>query len=83
LQPQIAVDIAFNGINKTSEGKEFPVTAFAFASPKVGDLNFKAAFDKLESLRTLRIHNLWDVVPKVPPIGYIDVGEELMIDVAK
>ncbi|OIT06037.1 PREDICTED: phospholipase A1-IIgamma-like [Nicotiana attenuata] len=78
-----AVDIAFNGINKTSEGKEFPVTAFAFASPKVGDLNFKAAFDKLESLRTLRIHNLWDVVPKVPPIGYIDVGEELMIDTTK
>ncbi|XP_016449748.2 phospholipase A1-IIgamma-like [Nicotiana tabacum] len=78
-----AVDIAFNGINKTSEGREFPVTAFAFASPKVGDLKFKAAFDKLKSVRTLRIHNLWDVVPKVPPIGYIDVGEELMIDTTK
>nr|XP_009757709.1 PREDICTED: phospholipase A1-IIgamma-like isoform X2 [Nicotiana sylvestris] len=78
-----AVDIAFNGVNKTSEGKEFQVTAFAFASPKVGDLKFKAAFDKLKSLRTLRIHNLWDVVPKVPPIGYIDVGEELMIDTTK
>ncbi|KAG5622431.1 hypothetical protein H5410_007649 [Solanum commersonii] len=44
-----AVDIAFNGINKTSEGKEFPVTAFPFASPKVGDLQFKAAFDKLKA----------------------------------
>jgi len=78
-----AVDIAFNGINKTSEGKEFPVTAFPFASPKVGDLQFKAAFDKLKSLRVLKIHNLLDIVPKYPPIGYFDVGKELMIDTAR
>ncbi|TMW87259.1 hypothetical protein EJD97_020203 [Solanum chilense] len=32
-----AVDIAFNKINKASNGKEFPVTAFVFPSPKVGD----------------------------------------------
>ncbi|PHT30396.1 hypothetical protein CQW23_29990 [Capsicum baccatum] len=78
-----AVDIAFNGINKSSNGKEFPVTAFVFASPKVGDLKFKAESDKLKSLRTLRIHNLLDVVPKYPPIGYFDVGEELLIDITK
>ncbi|OIT05214.1 PREDICTED: phospholipase A1-IIgamma-like [Nicotiana attenuata] len=78
-----AVDIAFNGINKTSEGKEFSVTAFVFASPKVGDLNFHKAFSKLKNLHILRIHNVLDIVPKYPPIGYIDVGEELMIDTTK
>ncbi|XP_060195510.1 phospholipase A1-IIgamma-like [Lycium barbarum] len=78
-----AVDIAFNGINKTSTGKEFPVTAFPFASPKVGDLNFHKAFSKLKHLHILRTHNLLDVVPKYPPIGYFDVGQELMIDTTK
>ncbi|XP_060193740.1 phospholipase A1-IIgamma-like [Lycium barbarum] len=78
-----AVDIAYNGINKSSNGKEFLVTAFPFASPKVGDLNFQKAFSKLKSLRVLRIHNLLDIVPKYPPIGYFDVGEELLIDTTK
>ncbi|XP_016435135.1 phospholipase A1-IIgamma-like [Nicotiana tabacum] len=78
-----AVDITFNGINKTTEGKEFPVTAFVFASPKVGDFNFHKAFSKLNNLHILRIHNVLDIVPKYPPIGYIDVGKELMIDTTK
>ncbi|KAG5622489.1 hypothetical protein H5410_007707 [Solanum commersonii] len=65
-----AVDIAYNGINKTSSGKEFPVTAFVFASPKVGDLNFVNAFNKLKHLHIMRIHNLLDIVPKYPPIGH-------------
>ncbi|KAK4711069.1 hypothetical protein R3W88_005582 [Solanum pinnatisectum] len=78
-----AVDIAFNGINKTSNGKEFPVTAFPFASPKVGDINFLKAFSKLKHLHILRIHNLLDIVPKYPLIGFFDVGKELMIDTTK
>ncbi|KAG5622433.1 hypothetical protein H5410_007651 [Solanum commersonii] len=78
-----AVDIAFNGINKTSNGKEFPVTAFPFASPKVGDINFLKAFSKLKHLHILRIHNLLDIVPKYPFIGFFDVGKELMIDTTK
>ncbi|WMV15941.1 hypothetical protein MTR67_009326 [Solanum verrucosum] len=69
-----AVDIAYNKINKSSHGKEFPVTAFVFASPKVGDLNFLNAFNKLKHLHILRIHNILDIVPKYPPIGYLDVG---------
>ncbi|MCD7471757.1 hypothetical protein HAX54_012422 [Datura stramonium] len=73
-----AVDIAFNGINKSSNGKEFPVTAFVFASPKVGDLSFVNAFNKLKHLHILRIHNLLDIVPKYPPLGYFDVGQEIM-----
>ncbi|XP_049383980.1 phospholipase A1-II 1-like isoform X2 [Solanum stenotomum] len=78
-----AVDIAFNKINKASNGKEFPVTAFVFASPKVGDVNFLDAFSKLKHLHILRIHNLLDIVPKYPPIGYFDVGQEIMIDTTK
>ncbi|KAK4347199.1 hypothetical protein RND71_033538 [Anisodus tanguticus] len=78
-----AVDIAFNGINKSSTGKEFPVTAFVFASPKVGDLNFVNTFNKLKHLHILRIHNLLDIVPKYPPIGYFDVGQEIIIDTTK
>ncbi|OIT06039.1 PREDICTED: phospholipase A1-II 1-like [Nicotiana attenuata] len=78
-----AVDIVYNGINKTSNGKEIPVTAFVFASPNVGDLNFRAAFSKLKNLHILRIDNLLDIVPKYPPIGYIDVGQVLLIDTAK
>ncbi|XP_006364324.1 phospholipase A1-IIgamma-like [Solanum tuberosum] len=78
-----AVDIAYNGINKTSSGKEFPVTAFVFASPKVGDLNFVNAVNKLEHLHIMRIHNLLDIVSKYPPIGYFDVGQEIIIDTTK
>ncbi|KAG5622488.1 hypothetical protein H5410_007706 [Solanum commersonii] len=78
-----AVDIAYNKINKSSHGKEFPVTAFVFASPKVGDLNFFNAFNKLKHLHVMRIHNILDIVPKYPPIGYFDVGQEIIIDTTK
>ncbi|XP_059295094.1 phospholipase A1-IIbeta-like [Lycium ferocissimum] len=78
-----AVDIAYNGINKSSSGKEFPVTAFVFASPKVGELLFQNAVSKLEHLHILRIHNVFDIVPAYPAIGYFDVGKVIMIDTTK
>ncbi|WMV15938.1 hypothetical protein MTR67_009323 [Solanum verrucosum] len=78
-----AVDIAYNKINKSSNGKEFPVTAFVFASPKVGDLNFLNVFNKLKHLHVMRIHNILDLVPKCPPIGYFDVGQEIIINTTK
>ncbi|XP_049358304.1 phospholipase A1-II 1-like, partial [Solanum verrucosum] len=77
------VDIAYNGINKTSSVKEFPVIAFVFASPKVGGLNFVNAFNKLKHLHIIRIHNLLDIVPKYPSIGYFDVGQKIVIDTTK
>ncbi|XP_052181096.1 phospholipase A1-IIgamma-like [Diospyros lotus] len=73
-----AVDIAANGLNKGC-----PVTAFVFASPRVGDSGFKELVSGLKDLRILRIHNALDIVPKYPLIAYSEVGEELMIDTCR
>ncbi|KAF7120077.1 hypothetical protein RHSIM_Rhsim13G0186300 [Rhododendron simsii] len=80
-----AVDIVANGLNiyRGRPNKAFPVTAFVFASPKVGDSGFKKVFDGLNDLHVLRIHNAFDIVPNYPFIGYSEVGEELKIDTTK
>ncbi|EOY28054.1 Alpha/beta-Hydrolases superfamily protein, putative [Theobroma cacao] len=81
-----AVDIIANGYNKstTKPDKEYLVTAFVFASPRVGDSGFKKVFSGLKNLHVLRIKNELDMVPSLPIplplLHYTHVGEKLLID---
>ncbi|XP_019168843.1 PREDICTED: phospholipase A1-IIgamma-like [Ipomoea nil] len=70
-----AVDLAANPVNNNNN-KDVPVTAFLYASPKVGDENFKKAFSNQQNLRALRISDVKDKVPTLPPIGW-KVGETI------
>lgn len=77
-----ALDIVANGHNRKANKEVCPVTAFVYASPRVGDMRFKMAFDSLENLHLLRIENAPDIVPKVPLVtmGYVEIGNELLIN---
>ncbi|KAI5020466.1 hypothetical protein ZWY2020_045354 [Hordeum vulgare] len=76
-----AFDIAENGYN-CKPAAAFPVTVFAFASPRVGGTGFKKRFHAAATagLRVLRVRNARDVVPRYPALPYHDVGAELVID---
>ncbi|KAI8000982.1 Phospholipase A1-IIgamma [Camellia lanceoleosa] len=80
-----AFDIAANGFNipRNQADKACPVTAFVFASPRVRDSDFKKVSSGLKNLHILCIHNALDIVPKVPFIGYKNVGENLAINTTK
>ncbi|XP_051210369.1 phospholipase A1-II 7 [Lolium perenne] len=61
-----AVDIVANGYNVPGSRPEqtpCPVTAILFASPHVGDDNFKSAFASFPALRALHVRNAGDKVP--------------------
>ncbi|XP_019171311.1 PREDICTED: phospholipase A1-II 4-like [Ipomoea nil] len=88
-----AVDLVTNPINKDSP---IPVTAFLFASPKVGERKFKNAVSKLaaDNLKILRLTDAKDIVPRLPPFGvqvnttlpiisYEHVGMEFRFDASK
>ncbi|XP_038888034.1 phospholipase A1-IIgamma-like [Benincasa hispida] len=80
-----AADIIANQVNKRKKQpqKPCPVTAFLFGSPHVGDYNFRKCFNSMNDLHLLRTWNKADIVPDYPLTGYVEVGEELIIDTRK
>ena len=61
-----ALDIQYN------TGKE--TACYTYGSPKVGNRAFAESYNRRVP-KTYRIVNRFDVVPYLPPIGYVHVGE--------
>ncbi|KAK6919724.1 Fungal lipase-like domain [Dillenia turbinata] len=81
-----AADIAANGYNiVTCHGntKKIPVTVFSYSSPRIGDPNFCDACHTMENLHILRVKNVGDIIPDLPPGLYTEVGRQLLIDTQK
>lgn len=85
-----ATDIVYNGKNVLTDqpDKVIPVTAFVFASPRLGDKGFEKVFSGLKNLHVLRVTNDKDAVPNLPislqpELEYVHVGKELRIDTLK
>ncbi|GJN36299.1 hypothetical protein PR202_gb25146 [Eleusine coracana subsp. coracana] len=82
-----AVDIVANGLNAPSSSSTThppcPVTAIVFASPHVGERVFTSAFRSFPNLRALHVKNAGDIVPKYPPVAYVDVAVPLLINTAR
>lgn len=88
LSTLTAIDIVANGLNVRRAGSNdtaVPVTAIVFGSPRVGDDQFKKAFESTAGApRLLRVRNAPDIVPTVLPAAfYKDVGVELLLDTRK
>uniref|UniRef100_A0A0D9V3L0 Phospholipase A1 n=1 Tax=Leersia perrieri TaxID=77586 RepID=A0A0D9V3L0_9ORYZ len=80
-----AIDLVANGYNvRGSSRVPVPVTAIALASPRVGDEQFKKAFDSTPGVSLLRVRNAPDIVPTILPSAFFkDVGAELLVDTRK
>ncbi|KAL5226986.1 hypothetical protein ABZP36_015251 [Zizania latifolia] len=77
-----AIDLVNNGFNVRGSSRLLvPVTAIVFASPRVGDEQFKKAFDSAAGVSLLRVRNAPDIVPTILPSAFFkDVGAELLVD---
>ncbi|KAL8136706.1 hypothetical protein V2J09_002707 [Rumex salicifolius] len=80
-----AADIVANRVHMLEEedgtNTWIPVSGFVFACPQTGNRSFRQMVEKLDLLHIMRIRNIRDVVPAVPPEGiYVGVGEQLNMD---
>lgn len=80
-----AFDIVENGLAKLDEKTDIQVTSVVFGSPQVGNKEFKERLDSHQNLRVLHVKNKPDVIPLYPTgiLGYVNVGQELLIDSKK
>ncbi|KAI4963960.1 hypothetical protein ZWY2020_008564 [Hordeum vulgare] len=78
-----AVDIAANYYNKSAlctAERRAPVTAVVFGSPRTGDRDFRDMFHHLPRSPDAPCPEPAGPHPLYPPVGYADVGVELLID---
>ncbi|KAJ8638451.1 hypothetical protein MRB53_012718 [Persea americana] len=80
-----AFDVVEDGLSKIGDRPEFPVTAFVFGSPEVGNKAFNERLKKLPNLRVLLVKNEIDLIPDYPGqlLGYTDTGVKLVVDTRK
>ncbi|KAF3328347.1 Phospholipase A1-II 5 [Carex littledalei] len=80
-----AFDIVESGLAKLDGKPDIQVTSVVFGSPQVGNKEFKERLEMHQNLRVLRVKNKPDVIPLYPTgiLGYVNVGQELLIDSKK
>ncbi|XP_078152357.1 phospholipase A1-II 5-like [Carex rostrata] len=80
-----AFDIVESGLAKLDGKPDIQVTSIVFGSPQVGNKEFKERLEMHQNLRVLRVKNKPDVIPIYPTgiLGYVNVGQELLIDSKK
>ena len=55
------------------------ITIFSFASPRVGNYNWKESFESKHNLIHYRITNDYDIVSAIPNINYYHVGNNIRL----
>ncbi|EXC00251.1 Phospholipase A1-IIdelta [Morus notabilis] len=85
LGAALAVLSAFDLVENGVVSESFPVTAFVFGCPQVGNEEFKEIAEKHRNLKILHTKNTIDLIPHYPGMlfGFVDMGEELVIDSRK
>ncbi|EFJ31389.1 hypothetical protein SELMODRAFT_409084 [Selaginella moellendorffii] len=74
-----AFDVANSDIMDRVQGKKLSV--YTFASPMVGDETFKQLVEEeISALDVLRVSDIRDVVPYLPSLNYVHVGEDFTVD---
>ena len=63
----------------SSEMVDKPIQIVSFASPRIGNIEFKRDFETRPNLKHWRITNQYDVIPRIPYFGFHHVGQRIFI----